>query len=689
MGELKTSIVIEAEDRFSVRAKQIGAVSKKLGKAVEEVGGKLREMGKRDRTIAVFRKLESRLGKTGGELGKARGRASELGRQLKEAGIPTKALERAALKLSAAQKKSAGEADAAQAAVAKASAAHRRQKSGLDQLGAQLRGAGIDTRKLGDAQKGLARDMDAATRKMDRYRSRAEQITRMQGKLDRFTRNAAQLSLISGEGSRLLSGAMRAAAGPLHRLRDFESARGEVATLFTDAAGAVDQQSVDAVADGARSAARRTVGLETADYLRAAYLTKSGIAGLAAQGVVDMTDLAALTARATVADTMQIADLFKSVCTRVKEPLYADLTTREFGVVFSAQLAQAVQQFATDGAKMSQAIASAGNDMTLAGVGLSEQMAVLGMLQGSEEAGVAGTAMLALSNAAAKAQQRFDEAGQSIELLDEANNMRALPDLLDELQRAYGERIDSAEKLEIQEAFGREEAVRFFSALWGRGDALRAAAVKQEKAVERALDGANIAVRMAAARDANTTARMELLRKRWDDLMLRIGERMIPVVEFFVDKMEWAVAQLEALIAAWPKSTTVAVAAAGLGTAIAAAGVGIAVAVRTIQTAASGFSYALDFLRFKILRMPPGGGDGGGKSKSAAGKSGTIRRLSDKIKGFAARGGRGGRIAGATARIGQAVTGNRLGGASPAAAPGVLPAAWARAAWPARVSPRR
>ncbi len=400
MAELKTAIVIEAEDRFSRQAKQIGEASKKLGKAAEQVGDKLRALDKRDKTIQEFHAVETRLGKAGAEMDRARKRASELGRKLKEAGIPTKKLERASLDLTRAQKKMAREADSAQDAARKATEAHRLERNELGRLGAELREAGIDTRRLGDEQRRLAREMDAAGRKMDQYRGRAERITRMQGKLDRFTRHSAQLSLIAGEGSRLVGGAMRIAAAPIDRLVGFESALGEVATLFVDASGALDRASVDTIGDAAWATARRTVGLEPAEYLRAAYLTKSGISGLDAQGVVDMTDLAALTARATVADTMEIADLFKSAYTRFKDALYGDLTTREFGTVFSAQIAQAVQQFATDGRKMAQAFASAGNDMTLAGVSLADQFAVLGMLQGTEQAGVAGTTMLALSSAA-------------------------------------------------------------------------------------------------------------------------------------------------------------------------------------------------------------------------------------------------------------------------------------------------
>ncbi len=409
MAELKTSIVIEAQDRFSKPVAGIGGASKKLGKEAGALAAKMRALDKRDKTIQAFRAVEARIGKSAAEMDSARRRASELGRKLKEAGIPTKRLERASLDLTKAQKKMAREADAGQDAARRATEAHRRQKSELGRLGAELREAGIDTRRLGDAQRKLTGDMEAAVRKMDRYRDKAERLTRMQGKLDRFTGNVARLSLIAGEGSRLVSGAMRIATGPLERLHDMESARGELATLFVGNGGAVDRESVDAVAEGARAASERMAGVTPADYLRAAYQTKSGIAGLDAQGVVDMTDLAALTARATVADTMEIADL------------------------------------------------------------------------------------------------------------------------------------------------------------------------------------------------------------------------ALPTIETFAGGVEWAVAKLEALISAWPRSTTVAIAVTALGAAITAAGIGVGIAVRMLQTAAGGLSYALDFLWVKILRMDAGGGavgGGGGGRRVGSGRTG-------------------------------------------------------------------
>ncbi len=680
MGELKTSIVIEAEDRFSARAKQIGAVSKGLGKAVGKTAQELTALGKRDKTLAAFRELDSRLGKAAAEMDKARRRASELGRKLKETGIPTKALDRATLKLSAAQKKLAGESDAAARAAARAAEAHRREKSGLAQLGEKLRGAGIDTRKLAAAQKGLARDIDAATRKMEGLGAASERLARRRTVLERRMQSAARASLIGGEISRVGQGVFAAAVDPARRALDVERARGELMTL------GLSSEDADVIVARGRDLSARIAGISSPEFAAAAYDIRSGVAdtddagravSLDAASVAELTEIAALMGRATKASTAEMSDVLSAGYGAFKQALYADRKAGEFGGIFAAQVAAAVQGFKTTGSKMQQAIASMGAGLAQAGVSLSEQFAVLGMLQAKMPAGEAGTALAALARTAAVAQERFAAAGVSIRTLDAGGNLRSLPELLEDVERVFGADFSTAEQRIIQEAFGSDEAVKFFTNLYGQADDLRDAARAQKEAAEQ---GKAFVASMAARRDDNDAAPIDILIQRWAELESRLGGRTLESMDGFINKLNDAVDWLDRTATAGGDLERLLSRGLGLGAVVGAAATAFGpmlVAVASTRLAMSGVaaaatraSIALDGIA-GIGGLVPGGGAGGGKSKSAAGKPGPIRRLSDKIKGFAARGGRGGRLAGATARIGQAVTGNRLGGALAKAARGV------------------
>lgn len=609
MADLKVGITVKAEDKFSAVAKKVDGISKKLGKALAGTQRELTELGKRDKTISSFRKLESQLGKSGAEMDKARRRASDLGRQLKQAADPTKKLVK--------------ETTAAQRAAARAAQTHRRQKDALGKLGAELREAGLDTRRLGEAQQKLGRDMDAATRKMEGFARSADRIGQARGKLDRRIQSAAHISLIAGEADRVGRQLFRGATAPARQALDVERARGELATL------GLGRAETDVIARRGRALSGRIAGTSTAEFLTAAYDINSAIEGLDAAAIANMTELAALLARATKGTTPEMTDVLTAGRGAFKESLYGDLTEDQFADILGAQLAAAVQNFKTTGPAMQQAIASMGPGLAQAGVGLSEQIAALGMLQGQYDPGVAGTVMAAMARTAAQAQERFAKEGVAIRTLDEEGNLRSLPDLLDDMEREFGEKLSTAESRIVQEAFGSDEAVKFFSSLAGQGDALREAAREQEEA---ALQGKEFVAGMAARRDANAAGRLDILMGRIDALSERIGGQMIENFDWLIDALESAVNWLEDTIDSGTKMEKLIAGGLGLG---AAAGA-IATALSPILFAAAGVRGALGGVQYAATRAAValhgvGGGVPSGGVMPPGGKGGRVRNLGRKI----------------------------------------------------------
>ena len=150
------------------------------------------------------------------------------------------------------------------------------------------------------------------------------------------------------------------------------------------------------------------------------------------------------------------------------------------------------------------------------------------------EAGVAGNTMSALERSAGQAQARFEKMGMAIETLDENGN---LPDLLADMQQEFGDKYTTETGTQIQQAFGSEEAVKFFKALWGQQDTFRANA----KALEQTQRQGDAFTRtMAKNMDNHMDVRLQVLQQRWNVIKEKIGNALIPVLEKLMSYLEKA-----------------------------------------------------------------------------------------------------------------------------------------------------
>ncbi|MBA1446524.1 MAG: phage tail tape measure protein [Chromatiales bacterium] len=515
MTDLNLSVLINAVDKFSAPAKKIAALSEKMAQRLHDNQKALNALGKQSKALEGFKALETRLGKTAAKMDKARHETARLGRELANTAKPTKKLQR---EFEVAKRKSAS-----------LKQAHRQQRDELKTLRSELRGAGIDTRKLGDAQQKIAGKIDAATKKMQGMAQAAAKLEASEKRRDRLLGRAANLSFVGGAVGRVGSGLTGMVGAPIQQMRQVERSKGELAFLGMGAEG------INQITQRGRETAGRLAGVTTADFVSAAYDIKSGIASLSDKGVGDMTGLAALTAKATKAQVGQMTSLFATSYGSFKESLYAKQTDDQFGQILSASISKAVQQFKTDGAKMQQAIQSMGSGLAESGVSLAEQFTALGMLQQKMEAGAAGTTLNALERSAGEAQTRFAKLGYSIDTLDENGNLRSLPDLLEEMQQAFGDDYTTETGTMIQKVFGSEEAVRFFKALWGQQDAFRTNAAALEEAQSQ---GAGFTQVMAKAMDSNMDARLQIMQQRWDVIKERLGSALIPALEKLLPYLE-------------------------------------------------------------------------------------------------------------------------------------------------------
>lgn len=341
---------------------------------------------------------------------------------------------------------------------------------------------------------------------------------------ERMNRRLHLSMQVSGAGAAAAGvayGAQRIVTSFTDSIRDVEQARGELATLGV--------QDLDLIVSRGREMQMEWAGVTSAAFVGAAYDIRSGISSLTDQGVADMTAAATVVARATRSEVATMTSLFAGAY-GVFRNQFSEMTDSEWGDMFGASLSAAVQQFRTDGAAMQQSIESAGNQATLLGISMTEQLAVLGMMQGQMQSGEAGTALAAYARTAGRAQEAFDDLGGApVRLLDEAGQLRDIADVMTDLEARYADGFNATAQREIQEAFGSDEAMRLIGTLWGQEAAIRANADALEEA---GAQGAAYTEQMAQTRDdENGLSGLDRMGQGINVLWQAIGERLLPAVD--------------------------------------------------------------------------------------------------------------------------------------------------------------
>lgn len=535
MNNLNQSLTLSLIDKYTDPAKRIASAGESLTSKLSEGQKAISKLGKQSNAISGLQRLEQRLSGTSSKLNEAKREADYFRRQMELAGgSTTKAGRTIARDLDRATKAASSLADTERKLKTETAAAHD-----------ELRAAGIDTRNLAGEHDRLKRSIAGTVDQMKNMATVQAKVDVAQERLDKSLQRQANITIAAAGMHRVGSGIMSALSNPLQQMRGVEQAKGELQS--------VGIENTSAVITRGREMSRQLAGIDTAAFTRAAYDIKSGISSLTDQGVADMTASAALTAKATKANVGQMTSLFATAYGTYKKQLFSDTNDAQFGEKFSASLAASVQQFKTTGTDMQQAIQSMGAGLSESGIGLAEQLAGLGMLQTTMDAGTAGTTLKAVERSAAQAQERFAKMGFGIKTLDESGNMRSLPALLEQMQATFGDSYTTQIGSIIQEAFGSDEATAYFKALWGQQDQFR----ENTKLLEQAQhQGAAFTTAMAKRMDNNWDARLTIVGQRWDNIMESLGYKLVPVLERLAPVVEWGVDAIGGFIEKNPSLTT-------------------------------------------------------------------------------------------------------------------------------------
>lgn len=347
----------------------------------------------------------------------------------------------------------------------------------------------------------------------------SESVGKMTNKLQNLNAGFSNIAkggmIMTGMGA----GITAAALSPVGAVFETRKALGELASL-----GVTDLQAVETAA---KSFSDTWAGTTKADFISASYDIKSGIASLNDEAVAKFTEMAGVTAKATKSSTSEMTSLFATGYGIYKD-YYNDLSDFEFGEMFSAGISKSVQAFKTDGSKMAQSIQTLGASATTSSVPLEEQLSILGMLQATMGGSEAGTKYKAFLGSASKA-------GKALELsfTDANNQLLSMPEILTILKGKFGETMDAAEKMELQKAFGTDEAVSLIDLLYGKTDDLQSNILTLYDTMG---NGMSVATDMANAINQTEGEKFTLLQQRIQNTVETIGNAMLPTINDWLDK---------------------------------------------------------------------------------------------------------------------------------------------------------
>ncbi len=228
----------------------------------------------------------------------------------------------------------------------------------------------------------------------------------------------------------------------------------------------VSQSEIEKITTASRNMSAE-MGISQETFLSGIYDIKSAVSSLDPSQLGAVAGAVGNLSIATKGDFKGLADLFGTAHAQFKD-MYSGMSDSDFAGLFGNTLSRAVQMYKTDGAKMQQAMESLGASASIMGISFEEQTAVLGRLQNTMQAGVAGTAFRSFLVNSSKGMTQL-----GLSTVDAQGKMLAMPDLLEQIKLKYGEAIDPKEMQELSNAFGQEGAAAV-STLLGKITDLRA-----------------------------------------------------------------------------------------------------------------------------------------------------------------------------------------------------------------------
>jgi TP901 family phage tail tape measure protein len=311
---------------------------------------------------------------------------------------------------------------------------------------------------------------------------------------------------------------------------DMQNALGEVRSL------GVAEQELQRLKKAA-SAFSTAYGESATDFVRSSYDIQSAIAGLTQGELAKFTTASNILAKGTKADAATVTNYMGTMYGIFSKQANA-MGKAQWVEQLTGQTATAVQMFKTTGNELSSAFTALGANAQAAGIGLAEQMSILGTLQATMSGSEAGTKYKAFLSGVGAAQNKL-----GLQFTDSQGRMLPMLDILDKLKGKFGSTLDVAESDALKKAFGSDEAVGLVKLLMNKTDGLRTSMQRlgDVRGMEQAERMAKDMIDPWARLGAVTT-----------DLRMSFGELFLPTVNRVLGAMQNGLITLKGWIEAYP-----------------------------------------------------------------------------------------------------------------------------------------
>lgn len=367
----------------------------------------------------------------------------------------------------------------------------------------------------------------------------------------------------------------------LQPVYDMQNALGEVRSL------GVAEKEINSLKDTA-SDFSVTFGESAVDFVRSSYDIQSAIAGLASGELAKFTYASNVLAKGTKANAATVTSYMGTMYGIFSEQAQA-MGKAQWVEQLTGQTATAVQMFKTTGAEMSAAFTSLGANAEAAGIGLSEQMAILGTLQATMSGSEAGTKYKAFLSGVGAAQAKL-----GLSFTDAQGKMLPMLEILDKVKGKFGSTLDVAESDALKKAFGSDEAVGLVKLLMNQTHGLHNSIQKlgDVRGMEQAERMASEMVDPWARLGAVTT-----------DLRISFGELLLPTINSVLSAMNSGLGTIKGWVDEYPNlARWVAYGAITLlGFAAATSLCSIAMGVGTIAVGGLGLAMTLLTSKFMLI----------------------------------------------------------------------------------------
>ena len=501
MNPLKLQILLGAVDKLTAPLKAASGQSRTTAKDLAETKKRIKELETQSGQIDGYRTLGSQIGATRAQLTAAQRDAQQMAQQLAKVEQPTKAMTRAM--------------EQAKQKVRDLSQQEREMVARHGSLKRALGEAGINTKQLGEHQRRLKTDLASANTQLDQQRAKLGQLADQQKRLNQVKANYDKTMSMRGTMAGYGAAGMATGAAAIYKGTNIASkAMGfDVDMSKVQAITRLDKGSSELAALRAQA---RELGANTAftageaaqgqGFLAMAGFTPKAIRD-AMPGVLDI-------AKAGGVEIAAAADIGSNILTGFKLP--ANQMTR-LGDVMVGTFTRAN----VDLQMLGETMKYVGPVAAGLGVDLETASAMAGKLgDAGIQGSMGGTAMRAiLGRLAAPPKAAHDAlADLNVKTADAAGNLRALPDILDELYKKTSKMGDTTRSGYFK-AIAGEEAFAALAVLTEQ-----AGSGKLQELIATLKQSQGEAGKVAKVMADNAIGDLDNLTSAWDDVGIQMME---------------------------------------------------------------------------------------------------------------------------------------------------------------------